>query len=233
LFEPVFRNGVGNSQEEEEQDDDARRRLQSQHSVVSNWDQLSGLRQDDTFLPAVNGAAHEDGERGGKDEPFPLTDSPLAATAASTSTAASENNSPKVMKGPAQLISQSRQSYLKTMAEKKAAMKPPTFSDALRNITADDKIAESEPRQVAAEAAVEENEEEFFVASNGRDAETADVIVTPPPPVCDRNEDDDDDDDDVDGDGECEKGDSPAKIVWKLPPDENKKKKKKAKKKKQ
>ena len=146
LFEPAFRNGGARLQSdpEEEEEDELGRRLKSQHSVVSNWSQLSGMRKEENddaaFKLATNG--HDSDESGDKppDEPYPLTDSPLAELA----TEPSEQQSPRLRKGPAQLDSDAKQSYLKALAEKNAERR---FSDALRNIPAQEKLPVSDDKE--------------------------------------------------------------------------------------
>lgn len=293
LFEPAFRNGGARLQSDpDEEEEELGRRLKSQHSVVSNWSQLSGMRKEESddaaFMLATNGHDSSDESAGDKppDEPYPLTDSPLAEFATeppeqsprtrkgpaqldsdakqSYLKALAEKNaerrfsdalrnipaqeklpvahdereegveprrpldepflltesplaeltsnaterSPKVRKGPVQLESNAKQSYTKAMAEKTAERR---FSDALRNIPAEEDIPVAEKNEGVIEPKSEAAEEEYLVVSHNSENERGSL---------------------EDGDQETVPetvggGDNPAKIVWKLPPDENNKKKKK------
>ena len=85
------------------------------------------------FKLATNGHTDSDGSSDKPpDEPYPLTESPLAELVAEPS-----EQSPRVRKGPTQLDSDAKQTYLKTVAEKNAERR---FSDALKNIPAQESI---------------------------------------------------------------------------------------------
>ena len=135
LFEPAFRNGRGRHQSDpdEEEDELGRCLLKSQHSVVSNWSQLSGMRGEETedaaFTLATNGHSDSDGSSDKPpDEPYPLTDSPLTELKTEPL-----EQSPRARKSPNQLDSDAKQIYVKKSAEKNAERR---FSDALRNVPA-------------------------------------------------------------------------------------------------
>ena len=292
LFEPAFRNGGARLQsdpDEEEEEDELGRRLKSQHSVVSNWSQLSGMRKEESddaaFMLATNGQDSDGSSDKPPDEPYPLTDSPLAEL----TTEQPSEQSPRVRRGPAQLESDAKQSYLKTLADRNAERR---FSDSLKNIPAQETLpaagkkegneprrpldepyllgdsplaeltsnaAERSPKVRKGPVQLESDAKQSYVkamAEKNAERRFSDALRNIPAeeeiPVAEKNEDAidpkskaSDEECNVvsnnrenesealeDGDQETEAetvggGDNPAKIVWKLPPDENNKKKKK------
>ena len=115
-------------------------------------------------------------------------------------------------KGPVQLESDAKQSYMKALAERNAERR---YSDALNNVPAEE---EPLPLREPQEEAIEQPEGRQN-PSDEVEAETADEGEAPAASEdAFRNE---------ESDQETGGDNNPGKIVWKLPPEENNKKKKK------
>ena len=118
-------------------------------------------------------------------------------------------------KGPVQLESDAKQSYMKALAERNAERR---FSDALKNVPAEEKPPPvNEPQEESIEQP--ETRQDAKNPSDEVKAETADEEEIPA--ASEGLVGNEESDQETGGDN------NPDKIVWKLPPEENNKKKKK------